>query len=137
MSAGKELRKKLTILNPNKVQDVVLLKHGEYTNYVMRLKTVQNYVNNLFNRGEINEEQKNLMRPKATQIGRPYELPKTHKLFQRLLKFQSVIDTMNTRYQNIGKLLISLLNLLAQNEYVVKNSFEAAAKIFHIVWQFS
>ena len=103
----------------------------------MRLKTVQNYVNNLFNRGEINEEQKNLMRPKASQNGRPYGLPKTHKPFQHLPKFQSIIDTMNTRYQNIGKLLTSLLFLLAQNEYVVKNSFEAAAKIFHIVWQFS
>ena len=62
----------------------------------MRLKTVQNYVNNLFNRGEINEEQKNLMRPKATQIGRPYGLPKTHKPFQHLPKFQSITDTMNT-----------------------------------------
>ena len=95
----------------------------------MRLNTVQSYVNKLFNRGEIKEEQKKLMRPKAAQIGIAYGLPKIHKLFQHLPKFRTVIDTINTPYHGIGKLLTSLLNPLAQNEYVVKVSFEAAAKI--------
>ena len=34
----------------------------------MRPKTLQNYVNKLFNRGEINEERKKLMRPNVAQI---------------------------------------------------------------------
>ena len=144
----KELRKKITILKPDKGQGVVLLKREDYTNRVetllvgrskfkrthkdqtiMRLNTVQSYVNKLFNRGEINEEQKKLMRPKAAQIDRVYELPKIHKPFQHLPKFRLIIDTINTPYQGIGKPLTSLLNPLAQNEYVVKDSFEAAVKI--------
>ena len=69
------------------------------------------------------------MRPKAAQIGRAYGLPKVHKPFKHLLKFRPIIDTINTPYHGIGKFLTSLLNPLAQNEYVVKDSFEAAAKI--------
>ena len=40
------------------------------------MNTVESYVNKLFNSGEINEEQKKLMRPKAVQIGRAYGVPK-------------------------------------------------------------
>ena len=69
------------------------------------------------------------MRPKAAQIGRAYGLPKVHKPFKHLPKFRTIIDTINTPYHGIGKFLTSLLNPLAQNEYVVKDSFEAAAKI--------
>ena len=69
------------------------------------------------------------MRPKAAQIGRAYGLPKIHKPFQNLPKFRPIIDTINTPYQGIGTFLTSLLNPLAQNEYAVKDSFEAASKI--------
>ena len=76
-------------LKPDKGQGEVLLKQEDYTNCVetlladrnkfkcihkdsttIRLNTVQIYVNKLFNRAEINEEQKKLMRPKAAQTGR-------------------------------------------------------------------
>ena len=86
------------------------------------------YFNKLFNRGEINEEQKKLMRPKAAQIGRAYELPKIHKPFQHLSKFWPIINTMSKSYHGIGKFLTSLLNPLAQNEYAVKDSFEAGPR---------
>ena len=69
------------------------------------------------------------MRPNAAQIGRAYGLPKIHKPFQRLPKFRPIIDTINTPYHSIGKFLTSLLNPSTQNEYVVKDSFEAATKI--------
>ena len=97
----------------------------------MRPNNVQNYLNifKLFNRGEINEDQKKLMRPKTAQIGRAYGLPEIYKPFQYPSKFRPIIDTINTTYHGIGKFLTSLLNPLAKNEYVVKNSFEAAAKI--------
>ena len=51
------------------------------------MNTVQRYVNKLFNSGEINKEQKKLMRPKAVQIVRAYGLPKITKSFQHLPKF--------------------------------------------------
>ena len=95
----------------------------------MRLNAVQNYVNKIFNRGEINEEHKKLMRPTASQIGKAYGLPKIHKPCQHLPKFWPIIDTINTPYHSIGKFLTPLLNPLEQNNYVVKDFFEAAAKI--------
>ena len=67
------------------------------------------------------------MRPKAAQNGRAYGLPKINKPFQYLPKFWPIIDTINTPYHGIEKFLTSWLNLLAQNEYVVKDSFVAAA----------
>ena len=85
----------------------------------MRLNTVQHYVNKLFNRSEINKEQKKLMRAEAAQNGRAYGLPKVHKPFKHLPKFRPIIDTINTPYHGIGKFLTSLLNPLAQKEYVV------------------
>ena len=100
MKVLKELRKKISILKPDKGRGVVLLKQEDYkicveilfayrNNFkcthkdqtIMRLNTVQSYVNKLFNRGEIKEEQKKLMRPKAAQIGRVYGLPKIQKPF--------------------------------------------------------
>ena len=85
------------------------------------------YVNKLFNRDEINEEQKKLMRLKAAQICRAYGLPKIHKPFQHLPKFRPIIDTINTPHHGIGKFLTSLLNPLAQNKYVDK---------FDIAWRY-
>ena len=43
------------------------------------LNTVQNYLNTLFNRGKISNNEKKSMRPKFVQIGRAHGLPKTHK----------------------------------------------------------
>ena len=126
----------------------MLLKHEDYTNSVemlwtdrnkfkridkdptrLRLNTIQNYVNKLFDNGEINEEQKKLMRSKVEPIGRAYGLPKTHKPFQHISKSRPIIDTINTPFHGIWKFLTSLLNPSAQNEYIVKDSFEAGAKI--------
>ena len=53
----------------------------------MRLATVQNYINKLLNRGEINEGQKKLMRPQTAQFGKGYGLPKTDMTFQPLPEF--------------------------------------------------
>ena len=53
------------------------------------------------------------MRPTAAQIVRTYALRKTHNPVQQLPKFRPIIDTMDTPHHGIGKLLTSLLNLLA------------------------
>ena len=52
---------------------------------IMKLNTVQDYVNKLYNRVEINKEQKKLMRPKAAQIDRAYVKSTSH--FNTFLNF--------------------------------------------------
>ena len=85
-----------------------------------RLKTVQNYVNTMFKRNEIFEEEKKQLRPLAAQLGRAHGLPKTHKAYASLPSFRPIIDTTSTPYYNIGKFLSSLLQPLTHNEYNLK-----------------
>lgn len=59
----------------------------------MRLKTVKHYINKLFNGSQISKEQKELLKPKASEIRRAYGLPKIHKKFQHLPKLRQIIDT--------------------------------------------
>lgn len=61
----------------------------------MRLKTVKHYINKLFNGSQISKEQKELLKPKASEIRRAYGLPKIHKKFQHLPKLRQIIDTTN------------------------------------------
>ena len=93
------------------------------------LSTLQKYLNTLCKRGEITEDEKKLMRPKFGQIGRAHGLPKIHKQFDCIPTFRPIVDTTNTPHYNVGKYLANLLNPLTQNEYVVKDSFEAVNKI--------
>ena len=69
------------------------------------------------------------MRPRSAQIGRAHGLPKIHKEFTNLPPFRPIIDTTNTPYYEVGKLLTSLLEPLTKNQYVVKDSFEAVERI--------
>ena len=83
----------------------------------------------MFNRGEINEDDQKLMRPRSAQIGRAHGLPKIHKEYTNLPPFRPIIDTTNTPYYEVGKFLTSLLEPLTKNQYVVKDSFEAVDRI--------
>ena len=83
----------------------------------------------MFKRGEINESDKKAMRPKSAQIAGVHGLPKTYKHYERLPKFRPIIDKTNTPYYGLSKFLSRLLNPLAENEYVVQDSFYAAKKI--------
>ena len=51
------------------------------------LSIVQTYLNTLHKRNEITLVDKNLMRPKFTQIGRVHGLPKIHKDYQDIPPF--------------------------------------------------
>ena len=147
----RELREKFMILKPDKGQGIVLVNHEDYIKSlqrifddtskfkkiekdptITRLKTVQNYLKTLCQRGEITESEKKAMRPKFAQIARAHGLPKTHKPYERLPKFRPIIDTTNTPYYGISKFLSNLLNPLTENEYVAKDSFGAANKIREI-----
>ena len=68
-----------------------------------RLKTVQNYLNNLRKRNEITEAEKKQMRPISTQLGHAHGLPKTPKVFTDIPKFCPIIDTTNMPYYEIGQ----------------------------------
>ena len=52
-----------------------------------RLKTVQNYLNNLCKRNEITEAEKKQMRPISAQLGPAHGLPKIRRVFANIPKF--------------------------------------------------
>ena len=120
----KQLHEKYMILKPNKGNGVVLLNKVDYQDAInqlfsdktklkiikidptlTRLKTVQNYLNNLCKRNEIIEAKKKQMRPMSAQLGRTLGLP---KVFAKIPKFHPVTDTTNTPYYKIGPYLSSL-----------------------------
>ena len=143
-----QLTQNCVTLKPDKGNGIVLINKTEY-NVAMRklfsdcskfkviqkdptltrLKTTQNYVNTMFKRNEISEEEKKQLRPMAAQLGRPHGLPKTHKAYANLPSFRPIIDTTSTPYYNIGKFLSSLLQPLTHNDYNLKDSFDAVRRI--------
>ena len=96
------------------------------------LNTVQNYLNTLFNRPEISNDEKKSIRPKFAQIGRAHGLPKTHKKFEDLPPFRPMVDFTNTPYYGIAKFIANLFNPWTLNDFTVNDSFDAANKIQQI-----
>ena len=115
-----------------KVKLAILFKKTKKDPTITRLTTEQSYLKTLCKRGEITESEKKAMWPKFAQIARAHGLPKTHKPFEPLPKFRSIIDNTNTPYYCISKFLSNLLNPLTGNQYVVKDSFTAANMIREI-----
>ena len=144
----KQLKQYCVILKPDKGNGIVLINKTEY-NVAMRklfsdcskfkviqkdptltrLKTTQNYVNTMFKRNEISEEEKKKLRSMTAQLGCTHGLPKTHKAYANLSSFRPIIDTTSTPYYNIGKFLSSLLQPLTHNDYNLKDSFDAVRRI--------
>ena len=144
----KQLKQYCVILKPDKGNGIVLINKTEY-NVAMRklfsdcskfkviqkdptltrLKTTQNYVNTMFKRNEISEEEKKKLRSMTAQLGCTHGLPKTHKAYANLPSFRPIIDTTSTPYYNIGKFLSSLLQPLTHNDYNLKDSFDAVRRI--------
>ena len=54
---------------------------------------------------------------------------KIHKAFDRLPKFRPIIDTTGTTHFSVGKFISELLQPLTQNEYTLKDTFDAANRI--------
>ena len=147
----RRLHEQVVILKPDKGQGIVLISRTDYfksmetmfgdkTKFkvvnedptITRVNTIQTYVNRIFKRNEITEEEKKQMRPTGGNRARARGLPKIHKDYDSLPKFRPIIDTIGTPYHGIGKFLKNLLNPLTQNEYTVKDSFEAVNKIRNI-----
>ena len=96
------------------------------------MKSLVSYINTLYARNEINDQIKEKIKPRAAHVSRAHATPKTHKPFVQLPKFRPIIDTIGSPYYGVGKYLTTLLNPLTLNDYVVKDSFEAAEKIRQI-----
>ena len=74
-----------------------------------RLKTVQNYLNNLCKRNEITEAEKKQIRPMSAQFGRAHGLPKIHKVFANIPKFCPSIDPTNMPYYKIWSISVIIV----------------------------
>ena len=65
------------------------------------------------------------MRPTNANPARAHGLPKIHKTFTNISKFRPVIDTAGSSHYLAEKNLTQLLYPLTNNEFSLKDSFEA------------
>ena len=56
-----------------------------------------------------------------------------HKHFDNIPSFWPIVDTTETTHYSVGKYLSELLNPLTQNEYSLRDSFDPAKRINHIL----
>ena len=98
-----------------------------------QLSTLQSYLRSLLKRGELTEKQHKNLRPQNARTGCAHALPKIHKNFTVLPKFRPIVDTTSTCYYNVGSYLTELLNPLTENEFIFRDSFDAAKKIKSIL----
>ena len=147
LNALRELRNKFATLKPHIGQGIVLINHDDYINLlrkisddstkfkkltkdltITRLTTVQNYLNTLFIRGEINESDKKAIRPKLAQIVRAHG----RKPINVMNVYQN-LDLLSTQKIHLTitylSFLSNLLHPLTENEYIVQDSFCAFKKI--------
>ena len=147
----KSLQKTITVLKPDKGNGIVLMDKSDYIHAVgnifgdsnkfklitddptiTRMKSLQNYLRKIRNRGELTKDEFNLCRPKNEKPAKVHGLPKIHKSFDRIPKFRPIIDTTGSTHYFEGKFLASLLKPLTVNEFSVKDSFDAATRINNI-----
>ena len=143
LNALRELRNKFATLKPHIGQGIVLINHDDYINLlrkifddstkfkkltkdltITRLTTVQNYLNTLFIRGEINESDKKAIRPKLAQIVRAHG----RKPINVMNVYQN-LDLLSTQKIHLISFLSNLLHSLIENEYIFQDSFCAFKKI--------
>ena len=97
-----------------------------------RLNTLQSYLCTLLNRGEITEEVFKEIRPENAKIARAHGLPKVHKDFDCVPPFRPIIDTTGSTHYGVGKYITNLLHPLTQNDFSLKDSFDAVERIQNI-----
>ena len=93
------------------------------------MTTLQNYLRNFCSRGEISKIEFDQMRPKNAKPVRSHGFPKIHKTCTNFPKFRPIINTTGSSQHLVGKYLAQLLYPLTNNEFTLKDSFEAAKHI--------
>ena len=148
----KNFRKELVILKPDKGNGVVLVQTIDYYNALenlftdpskfkqiyngstpTRLTSLQRYLKQLNKRGELPDAVYNTIRPKHAKISRAHGLPKVQKAFDDIPPFRPIIDTIGTIHSSVGKYLSEVLYPLTQNQFSIKDSFDAAKRINSIL----
>ena len=97
------------------------------------MATLQNYLRNLCNRGEISKVEFDQMRPKNAKPARAHGLPKIHKSFTNIPKFRPIIDITGFNQYLVGKYLAQLLYPLTNNEFTLKDFLEVVNRIHDIL----
>ena len=93
------------------------------------MSSLISYLRLLCNRGEIDDDVYKKTRPIASNVSRAHGTPKIHKSYDHIPKFRPIIDTTGSPYHGVGKYLSSVLYPLTQNDFTVKDSFEAAKRV--------
>ena len=144
----KDLQATTVILKPDKGEDVVLISKDDYMKSMNdlfsdrrkfkpirkdpthnRLNSIQRYLRTLVNRGELDKDTYKKIRPQNAKPARAHGLPKIHKAYDRLPKFRPITDTTGTTHYSVGKYISELLQPLTQNEFTLKDTFDAASRI--------
>ena len=97
------------------------------------MKTRQNYLRNLCNRGKFSKVQFDQMRPRNAKPAKAYGLPKIHKTFTNIPKFREIIETPDSVHYLAGKYQGQLLYPLTNNKFTLNDSFEAVTHIQYIL----
>ena len=93
--------------------------------------TLQNYLQNLCNRGEISKAEFDQIRPNNAKPARAHGLPKIYKTFTNIPKFRPIIDTTGSSHYLVGRYLAQLCSL-TNNEFTLRDSFKAVNSIQYI-----
>ena len=147
----RDLKEKVVLLSPDKGNGVVIMDIQDYNQSMSQLfadrakfrileedptnkrfAALQGYIRKLRKRGEITEADYKVMYPKNAKIGRAHGSAKVHKEFERIPPLRPIVDTIGSTHYGVGKFITSLLSPLTQNEYHLKDSFDAAEKIKNI-----
>ena len=94
-----------------------------------RLSSLQQYLRKLKEPKETSEEIYKRIRPQSRRLARDHGLPKIHKEFVNLPKFQPIVDTTETVRYHVRKYLSGLFNSLTSNEYTIKDFFDVVTRI--------
>ena len=88
------------------------------------------YIKDINKKGHFNirEAEYDIMYPKNAKIGCAHGSAKVHKEFERIPPLRPIVDTIGSTHYEVGKFVTSLLNPLTQNEYHLKDSFDALEK---------
>ena len=102
------------------------------------MTTLQNYLQNLFNRGENSKAELYHMRPKNSNEAKTHSLPKIHKTFTNISKIGLFIGTTGSSLYLVGKYATEFLYPLWNNKLKMKylhpfNNNLIASKMFHSV----
>ena len=107
-----------------KLDNRLNLKSLEKDSTITRMTTLQNYLRNLCNRGEISKIEFDQMRQKNAKPARAHGIPKIHTTFTNIPKLRPIIDTTGSSHYLVGNYLAQLLYPLTNNEFTLKDSFE-------------